>query len=79
MPNRDDQLLQKLRLQIDQLHDRSFSGDPLVQDKIVALANYADFIMGLTQPVATPPSGSTAHSASLTCPRCSGKVNVTLS
>jgi hypothetical protein len=79
MAYEDDRLLEKLRIHIDELHGRRFAGDPLVHNKILALSNYADFIMGLTQPISIPPTGSTSHTAQLSCPLCSGVVNVTLS
>lgn len=74
----DDELLERLHSNIRKLEDRRFDRDPLIHDKITALANYADYVMSLTQPVSTPSGGSGAHAGQLTCPRCSQKVTVTL-
>jgi NAD(P)H-nitrite reductase large subunit len=81
MANGEDQfLLQRLRMQVEQLDERRFRDDPFVHDKIKALAAYADFIMAsLSQPISAPSGGSTASPGVLNCPHCSQPVTVTLS
>jgi hypothetical protein len=74
----DEVLLRRLREAVEELNERA-GRDALAHDKIVALARFTDYIMGLTQPVGTPPSVASPHAATLTCPHCTGAVTVTLS